>query len=206
MKRRLFTILSALSLLLCVAVCVLWVRSHFVADTLMWYRDDEHAQRTESEGTILFSAGGGFSLDRSLYVMAGRIPDVLRTATRKRFLPKPGFSWTRDLVRVAPYADDSTLGFYWHQSADDSTYELRREDGGGRMRATSWAYGFAVPYWSVALLTGVSPVYWLVGGARRRVRSRVRSRRGLCPSCGYDLRVTPGRCPECGAVPAKAIA
>ena len=28
-KRRLFTILSALSLLLCVAVCVLWVRSYF---------------------------------------------------------------------------------------------------------------------------------------------------------------------------------
>jgi hypothetical protein len=35
-KRPVFTILSALSLLLCVAVVVLWVRSYWVSDALVW--------------------------------------------------------------------------------------------------------------------------------------------------------------------------
>ena len=36
MLRRLFTLLSALSLLLCVAAVVLWVRSYWLCDFVGW--------------------------------------------------------------------------------------------------------------------------------------------------------------------------
>src|SRR5262249_54482619 len=56
---------------------------------------------------------------------------------------------------------------------------------------TNWYYAAVVPGWAVALLASVAPAIWLW----RRVRRRPS---GICPVCGYDLRASPQRCPECG--------
>ncbi len=54
--------------------------------------------------------------------------------------------------------------------------------------------GFAIPHWFLALLFALLPMFHL----RAILRARRRARAGLCPRCGYDLRATPDRCPECG--------
>ncbi len=41
---------------------------------------------------------------------------------------------------------------------------------------------------------------WLGGVMRRLEEEQQPGRRG-CPTCGYDIRATPERCPECGTIP-----
>ena len=52
-----------------------------------------------------------------------------------------------------------------------------------------------IRHWFLVLLFSLPPAAWLLRGPLLRRRRR---KLGLCRHCGYDLRATPGRCPECG--------
>jgi hypothetical protein len=62
-----------------------------------------------------------------------------------------------------------------------------------------------VPWWALATAMSVLPALWMLRRLRRASVARERGNAGLCPSCGYDLRATPGRCPECGRQGGKLI-
>ena len=59
-----------------------------------------------------------------------------------------------------------------------------------------------IPLWFIVVVTGAVPATWLVRAARRRRRVR----ENQCLNCGYDLRASAGRCPECGTTSADAAA
>lgn len=69
----------------------------------------------------------------------------------------------------------------------------------------TWSFAadhfIAVRPWLLVVIFAVLPACWLLRGPLQRRR---RKRLGLCLKCGYDLRATPERCPECGTAKASS--
>jgi hypothetical protein len=79
----------------------------------------------------------------------------------------------------------STWGFTWHY------YTVTNGPPGNP--PISYVF-IRIPYWFILLLCLPAPV---IAWRRRRKRPRT-EREGLCRVCGYDLRASESRCPECG--------
>ena len=199
MIRRLFTILSAVSASVWLVSCLLWSQSYGAA---LWYP--------------LYLEGSG----RQMHVWSGRLFLFDHHVMPE---PPPGTAMIRfDTPSIGKQSVPRT-----GPSFAALVEELRRtQQGGASRRITShrvalppatWRDGFgfahvslnggpgrtpsyrshlySVPLWAICVVTAVLPINWIA----RRGRNRRRRHLSLCATCGYDLRATPGRCPECGA-------
>jgi hypothetical protein len=168
LKRRLFNLAAALSLVLGAATAALWVRSYRVFDGLSHQQAD---------------ATGGHDITVG--------------------------SWRGKLVIMSLGRDDLWPGirdWQWHRETAgdlDGGEWLAPLHGFAGFGFSHWGHKVnrfvmvAVPFWSLVVASLLIPATrWLA-----ILRARSRDRRLLCPTCGYDLRATPDRCPECGAIP-----
>jgi len=161
-RRRLFTILSVFSLLLCFATLALWIRSRGTADFAGF--------QGEGRGFWLDSGRG------SLFVGTAAItfPHALDSGT--------GFFHSREKISLVLWQPAQGIGSFRAFSDSDANH-----------------FWITFPHWFLAIVFAVLPAYWLGSFVRSR-RARCE---GLCTKCGYDLRASPDRCPECGTVLAK---
>ena len=164
MTRRLLNVLTALSLLLWVAVCVLWVRSYWV-----WDHVSRHVCAGGAWHVLAANSNWGYvSFDWGRHAAGDQPPRTVRL--RRSGPPR------------SPGPDP-----LWRRGWTD--YVVTR-DGPYAMRHAAAHHG-----WLAGVLVAL-PAARAVGMARRRSRART----GKCLCCGYDLRATPGRCPECGTI------
>ena len=175
MRRRLLKLLTVLSLLLCVAVVALWVRSYRWSDQLLWWSPDAALAVYYDHGRVYLAAAWPLSQSKRGWERVAR--DVTG---------QPGV-WERD-AGAFNYSV-SLLGFGYGN--------VDRVDGiADRLRLVT------VPHWFLCLAFAALPASRLVSALRCRRLARA----GLCVRCGYDVRASPGRCPECGEVVASTPA
>jgi hypothetical protein len=158
-KRRVFNMLAAVSLVLCAAVITLWLRSYRVSDDFWWWG--------ERYGVGLFSSEGRIELWQGTWTPTaqGGSPEMVHLAVSPPvgFLRQPtrGLYWPRYIIGLGSATKD---GVHWRQ--------------------------LYLPHGLWAIAAAAIPARWWL--SRRRMPS------GHCAACGYDLRATPDRCPECG--------
>ena len=179
--RILLNVTTVVSLLLSVAAVVLWVRSYRVADsvkhvTLIGRRPASPGEEEYAPYVYRHaSLGSGCGLFDFVWVVTGG--DELEPG-------EVGWSYEShpptQLSMGGSLAGRLGFSYYWE----------------GPLR------NVIVPAWAVAAPAGMVGASGLWRELRTRRRGR-RIRSGCCVRCGYDLRATPGRCPECGTIAAR---
>ena len=179
MFRRLFNFASALSLVLCFASCALWIKSYRQPDELHWRR---YAQGDETIAMI-FSAEGRILLRRE-HSHNEPVPKRYHRGIDWFHPPSANIECfigqvKRPNRRAPHYFEAMGLVVAWGPLSppeDDVVQDAA-----------------IVPFRLFFCLSFALPLVWTAKALSRR-----RFDHNYCPVCGYDLRATPHRCPECG--------
>ena len=185
MFRRILTILSLLSCASCLAVTGLWIRTYYVREAITFrhYVRGHNPQSTARRPIIQDVEGYSLVGDGKVLVHYYYAADGLFAPTSEGTNPDPGW-----LVFRSDVSDPGTI---WWMSSFPRFHGDVYHSGGLTEATIGFPFGFPCGVLAIPPAILLSIV----------VNRRLKRRSGLCAKCGYDLRATPDRCPECGAVP-----
>lgn len=188
MRRPVFTIAAAVSLLLCVATAILWFRGNCRSDSIT----------LETPFHIISLVSGDSAIE--LVRLTMDFSTVTVEPSDDYPVPQPYPHWnfsyatSGDLYDWTGWAEGpnsrhSFAGFSLYNGGHPPSFnsESQPDPLGWELR---------LPDWFLVMATAVMPAFALL----RMVRARRYKHAGFCACCGYDLRATPDRCPECGTV------
>jgi hypothetical protein len=171
MKRWAGRIVVVLSLLATSLVAVSWARSYWRWDVVSHWHTVARDQWIELSLIQWSATRGRITLSR-----------LRRVEPDPRWYVGPnGWTWTSDDAGTSLHR----RGFGYDDL--DSSHGI----------VTNAGWQVRSPHWFVALLASIPVLPWLIRWCYRRQERRIAA--GQCAVCGYDLRATPDRCPECGA-------
>jgi hypothetical protein len=173
----LFTIDSALSLLVMILLSAIWIQSHFVYSecSFVWN---------------LGQIGNGRSLtlaaDRGGFLASWRRETSSPQSSDGKYWPEITGNIFALTARPLATSVSEAQWFNLHRIQVGPHYASPGQD------ITS-VFG---PLWPLVILAAILPAIWIVLAVRRAKRGK----EGFCGKCGYDLRASPERCSECGTL------
>jgi hypothetical protein len=178
---RLLNLLTALSLLLCLAVVALWVQSLDPGQSVRAARRSGSSWNVVSQlGSLAIRYHYPSDEDRPLTWSVREVPHPPHALVR----PTASSGWGIGRVRF----ERGTGRLFMNYPIDGISYD----------RGLVTFSSVECPYSAMAAALGATTTTLVVPRMLWRLRRARRSRAGLCPTCGFDLRASPGRCPECG--------
>jgi hypothetical protein len=182
MRAWFFTFMSFLSIILPVAACGAWVRSYWLVEQIDWHPSNKadmpfNVYSVESFRGILTIQRYQFRDYMDRRASDGFPPQYYRHTVDKREV------WVSKTERInAKVVGVRFLGFAFLNNDQLGPDWLRN------------VHFIDIPYWFIAGLSAIPGIIWLI----RKLRRRQQKGFYACAKCGYDLRASKDRCPECG--------
>jgi hypothetical protein len=191
--RWMLHLLTLLSLLLCLATVSTWIRSYFAFSELFQARHCRMVDQKNLRYSIymLYLSKGAFEYGNAWY-------DISDVPLIQSLLPTGTSSWQFS------HSDDGGV-LYISAPAGSIAGIAIAFTLPSPIRGQVAQVDARLPYWVLFATFSFLPIIWIGRFIRQRARDQLKAG-GCCLRCGYDLRATPDKCPECGNIPTKTKA